>query len=182
MNDQKQMQQNQHLQQQQFHTQQSMMPNVNRNLPGNSENTRPTPDGHSRLSHQPCRVVTKSISPNPVSYSVSHQPHPNPNYNMPGQGHPTSGSYFGSMPQHGMSNAGPVKNDMPNIAQIQRPSCGPINQRPSQGFQPNYSSMMQRQSVMDQSKALQLKEIAEKRGGTAGMYAFIYAPKYSTPG
>ena len=151
MDEQKQMQQNQHMQhqqqQQQYHPQQSMMPSVPRNMPTSGDSQRLTP--HPRPG------VTKSTSPNPVSFSVSHQPHPNPNYNVPGQGRPHSASYYNSMAQH-RNNPGPMKSDVANMQRARLP----LTQAASQGFQQNFP--MQRPQPMDQSKALQLQEMAKK--------------------
>ena len=159
MDEQKQIQQSQMMQP-------ALIPAVNRSLSNNADNSRLTPDGLSRIPHPSARGVAKSVSPSPVSYSVSHQPHSHPNYNMPSSGRPVPGPYYGSMGQNApMGNVGGMKNDLNNSATMQRTRM-PMTQGSNQSFQQNFPNMVPRpiNPSIDQSKALQLKELARKQG------------------
>uniref|UniRef100_H2YQS6 Uncharacterized protein n=1 Tax=Ciona savignyi TaxID=51511 RepID=H2YQS6_CIOSA len=143
--------------------------NNNRTPSNENEPMRTTPDAPPRLSHPPSANMAKSVSPSPVSYSVTHQPHPGLN-SIP-NGQTNGGPYFSSA----MQNA-PMTGSMPQNPNLQRAPRMPIQGTPSYMNQrggnagitmgPGINSGMgpAPPNPTGMSKAQQLKELAEKRG------------------
>ena len=156
-----------------------MMTKFNGVQSNGGETTRMTPDGISRLSHMQGMGIRKSSSPSPVTYSVSHQPHSNPNFPMS----KNVQSYYSPMGQGGPINGlRSVKGDMNNMA-AQRSNLllshgsGPSIQQtyPNAMHQVGHqTSVLGPASAASMTRAQQLKEMARKQT-TAGEFRFLFA-------
>uniref|UniRef100_F6TYJ4 Neurogenic mastermind-like N-terminal domain-containing protein n=3 Tax=Ciona intestinalis TaxID=7719 RepID=F6TYJ4_CIOIN len=152
--------------------QQQQHPGMNNTRSPSNEHEvmRTTPEGPPRLSHPPSANMAKSVSPSPVSYSVTHQPHPGLNSMPNGQ---ASGPFFGGSVQQNPPN--PMTGGMGQTPNMQRAPRMPMQGNNFGSLQRGGNTGMPMSSGMNNglgpspvnqtgmSKAQQLKELAEKR-------------------